>query len=65
METHELTFKFHKETKNTVRFSEVVADGDTPIVGELYVKKSAIKMLGSAYIIPKMLEMTIGQVAVI
>ena len=37
METHELTFEFHKETKTTVRFSEVVADEETPVVGELYV----------------------------
>ena len=60
METRELTFKFNKETKNTVRFSEVVADDDTPVVGELYIRKSAIK--GKT---PKMIEMTIGELAVI
>ena len=59
METHELTFEFHKETKTTVRFSEVVADGGTPIVGELYVKKTALK------VIPKMIQMTIGELAVV
>jgi hypothetical protein len=59
METHELTFKFHKETKTTVRFSEVVADDGTPVVGELYVKKTALK------VIPKMIQMTIGELAVV
>ena len=60
METHELTFEFHKETKTTVRFSEVVADGGTPIVGELYVRKSAIN--GDT---PKMLTLTIGELATV
>ena len=55
METRELTFELNKETKNTVRFSEVVADEETPVVGELYVKKSA---LGSDR--PKVLIVTLG-----
>ena len=58
MEKQELTFEFNKETKNTIRFSEVVADGETPVVGELYVKKSAIK--GET---PKMLTVTVGELA--
>ena len=55
MEMRELTFKLNKETKNTVRFSEVVADEETPVVGELYVQKSA---LGSDR--PKELHVVIG-----
>ena len=60
METHELTFEFHKETKNTVRFSEVVADDATPVIGELYVRKSAIN--GDT---PKMLTVTVGELATV
>ena len=55
MEMRELTFEFNKETKNTVRFSEVVADGSEPVIGELYVRKSA---LGNDR--PKTLSLTIG-----
>ena len=55
MEMRELTFEFNKETKNTVRFSEVVADDGTPVIGELYVQKSA---LGNDR--PKTLNVTIG-----
>ena len=55
MEMRELTFKLNKETKNTVRFSEVVAGDSTPVVGELYVQKSA---LGNDR--PKVLSVTIG-----
>ncbi len=60
METRELTFTFNKETKNTVRFSEVVADDSTPVVGELYVRKSAIK--GET---PKTLTVTVGELATV
>lgn len=36
-----LTFRKDKETKNTVRFAEVIEVKDgLPIVGSLYVKKS-------------------------
>ena len=55
MKMRELTFELNKETKNTVRFSEVVADEETPVVGELYVQKSA---LGSDR--PKVLTVTLG-----
>ena len=34
-----LTFEREKETKNTVRFQEVVAEGDEPVIGPLYVQK--------------------------
>ena len=40
MESRELTFEQEKETKNTVRFQEVVADGSQPVIGPLYVQKS-------------------------
>ena len=55
MKMRELTFELNKETKNTVRFSEVVADGSEPVIGELYVRKSA---LGNDR--PKTLSLTIG-----
>jgi hypothetical protein len=32
-------FEFEKETKNSVRFKEVPAEGKAPIVGSLYVQK--------------------------
>lgn len=34
-----LTFKHERETTNTQRFKEEVADGARPIVGTLYLKK--------------------------
>lgn len=39
------TFKFEKETKNTIRFQEVVEKDATPIIGPLYVQKSALEAL--------------------
>jgi len=36
-------FTFEKETKNTIRFQEVVEDGDKPVIGPLYVQKSALE----------------------
>tara|TARA_Y100000310_G_scaffold218609_1_gene219900 strand:- start:228 stop:416 length:189 start_codon:yes stop_codon:yes gene_type:complete len=56
METHELTFKYEKETPNTVRFSEVVADGETPVIGKLYVRK--LHITGET---PDELTMTVGE----
>tara|TARA_R100001244_G_scaffold21435_1_gene22797 strand:- start:285 stop:473 length:189 start_codon:yes stop_codon:yes gene_type:complete len=60
METRELSFTFNKETLNTLRFSEVVADGDTPVIGELYVRKSAVN--GDT---PKMLTVTVGELSAV
>ena len=37
-----LTFEQEKETKNTVRFQEVVADGSQPVIGPLYIQKHAL-----------------------
>ena len=34
-----INFEFEKETKNSVRYKEVPADGKAPIVGSLYVQK--------------------------
>lgn len=34
-----IKFEFEKETKNSVRFKEVPAEGSAPIVGSLYVQK--------------------------
>lgn len=43
----ELTFAFERETKNTIRFTEQVADQlDTPQIGTIYVAKAALKSLG-------------------
>ncbi len=43
----QLTFAFERETKNTIRFSEQVADQlDTPQIGTIYVAKAALKTMG-------------------
>ncbi len=39
METRIVTFKFERETKNTVRFEEVAVPGTPPIMGTVYVQK--------------------------
>ena len=39
MSKEEIKFEFEKETKNSVRFKEVPAEGKAPIVGTLYVQK--------------------------
>lgn len=40
-------FELEKETKNTIRFKEVVADLlDTPKVGTIYVPKATLKEIG-------------------
>jgi hypothetical protein len=41
VETKEKTVKFavEKETKNTVKYNEVPAEGQPPIIGTLYVQK--------------------------
>jgi hypothetical protein len=39
---YELTFEQEKETKNTVRFQEVVIDGEQPVIGPLYIQKHAL-----------------------
>ena len=55
METRELTFEQEKETQNTVRYQEQVEDGETKVIGPLYVQKSA---LGEDP--PRLLSVTVG-----
>ena len=42
----EIKFEFEKDTKNCIRFKEVL-DGplDVPVIGTLYVQKNALKTL--------------------
>lgn len=47
-----LSFEQEKETKGTIRYSEV---GDDPSVGKLYLKKPAAEKLGN----PETLTVTI------
>lgn len=37
-----INFQVEKETKNTVRFNEMPAEGQPPIIGTLYVQKFAL-----------------------
>lgn len=39
MSSQVIKFEFEKETKNSVRYKEVPAEGQAPIVGSLYVQK--------------------------
>lgn len=41
-----LTFTFERETKNTIRFAEQVAELDAPVIGTIYIGKHALKELG-------------------
>jgi hypothetical protein len=38
----EKDFEFEKETKNTIRYTEI-AEGQPPVIGTLYVQKWALK----------------------
>lgn len=43
----QVVFEIEKETKNTIKFKEVVGGPlDTPKVGTLYVPKATLKELG-------------------
>ena len=42
----EVVFEFERETKNTVRLTEVEGN-DAPVIGALYLQKHAYKKLGS------------------
>jgi hypothetical protein len=45
--TIELTFTYERETKNCIRFTEVLQDKlDTPQVGTLYLQKASLKAMG-------------------
>lgn len=40
--THVIKFEKEKETKNAVRFNEVVGEGEPTKIGQLYVQKHAL-----------------------
>lgn len=42
-----LTFARERETKNTVRFAEVVEEGEKPVVGVIYLQKSILEASGA------------------
>ncbi|MEH6588972.1 MAG: hypothetical protein V7746_01885 [Halioglobus sp.] len=39
MSSQTIKFEIEKETKNSVRYKELPAEGQAPIVGSLYVQK--------------------------
>ena len=39
MTSQVIKFEIEKETKNSVRYKEVPAEGQAPVVGSLYVQK--------------------------
>jgi hypothetical protein len=39
MSSQIIKFEIEKETKNSVRYKEVPAEGQAPVVGSLYVQK--------------------------
>lgn len=39
-------FTFERETKNTVRFAEDVAEDSTAVIGTLYIQKEALEAAG-------------------
>ncbi len=41
----EVTFKMERETKNTVRFEELLKAGEPPKIGTLYIQKWALNRL--------------------
>lgn len=41
----EVSFEMERETKNTVRFDEVLKGGEPPKIGTLYVQKWALNGL--------------------
>lgn len=55
MERLEIIFEREKETKNTMKFCESVAEGDPEMVGCLYVQKWALKNINA----PARLKITI------
>ena len=40
------SFVFEKETKNTIRFSEICEENENPSIGTIYIQKSALEKLG-------------------
>jgi hypothetical protein len=47
MNSLKVNFEFEKETKNTIRFKEVLEGPlDAPSIGTLYVPKQTLKQIG-------------------
>jgi hypothetical protein len=44
----QVTFKLERETKNTVRFEELLKTGEPPKIGTIYVQKWALGELDPA-----------------
>lgn len=55
MTTIKVDFLLERETKGTRRFQEVHADTEEPMIGTLYVRKSALARIGN----PEKLAVTI------
>jgi len=53
-------FAWDKSTKGTERYKEIVPEGEHMLVGTLYVKKTAIPLLGST--VPAEIEVTVEAV---
>lgn len=56
VDSHTVMFDFEKETSGTWRYKErVLNEGDLPVIGTLYVKKTAIREMGE----PAVMTLTI------
>jgi len=55
MAKHIVYMQKERETKNFVRYEEVVADDAEPVLGKQYIAKVALDILGN----PKTLKITI------
>jgi hypothetical protein len=53
-----VALRFERETKNTYRYAEIVGPDEQPVIGTLYVQKSAIPATA-----PQELTVTISAVA--
>jgi len=51
----EVIFERERETKNTIRFAEVITDSP-PRIGTLYIQKWTVKQLGSPTKVKVILE---------
>lgn len=57
-ETIIVTFTYERDTKNKVRFTEVVADGASPAIGKLYLDQGHYEEIGK----PKKVTVTITKI---
>lgn len=51
-----VTFDMDRETKNTIRFVEVVPDGSQHVMGKVYVQKADLEKIGSPKTITVMIQ---------